>query len=442
MEIKIAGYNTDVVNQGSSPETISAAYARISRDPRPAAELRAESVAEVEKARSSNRTIIFKYGHGSVAEHAVFNFDILGISRFAAEELQDFRLVSFTEKSQRYVKIGEEPIIPPELDAGQRELFRNTVSVLHETYETLYLKLVDAGCEREVAREDSRYVLPLATSTQMGMTVNARELEHIVRRLSANPFTEVRELARKLLEAAVSIAPSLFLFFEPTSMDRFAFNYSPVTYTDLPQVCLIEADDDARVGSYLIQMKKGISMVDSAELWKNMSDDDKAGYFTDAYEGLGIHDALPRCWELFRADFEIVLSASAYAQLKRHRFVTRMRSVYDPALGITVPPSISQNGFEEYFRENVNAVEDTAGQLDKLYPYLLTNAHRRRIVLSMNGRELYHFSRLREDVHAQWDIRSIAGEMLEKVRESAPLTMMYAGGKSEMSSEEIKIPLQ
>ena len=44
-----------------TPETISAAYARISRDARPVDELRAIARAEVEKARKSNDRIIF--GH-------------------------------------------------------------------------------------------------------------------------------------------------------------------------------------------------------------------------------------------------------------------------------------------------------------------------------------------------------------------------------------------
>ena len=64
--------------------------------------------------------------------------------------------------------------------------------------------------------------------------------------------------------------------------------------------------------------------------------------------------------------------------------------------------------------------------------YLLTNAHRRRVTLQMNGRELYHFSRLREDCHAQWDIRSLAKQMLDLVRSAAPLTMRLSGGKSEL----------
>jgi len=53
-----------------TPETFPAAYARISRDPRPVNELRRDAVSEVEKSRRSNETIIFTMGHSSVAEHS------------------------------------------------------------------------------------------------------------------------------------------------------------------------------------------------------------------------------------------------------------------------------------------------------------------------------------------------------------------------------------
>ncbi len=82
-----------------TPETVSAAYARISRSPRTVGELRASARLEVEKARRSNRAIVFDMGHSSVAEHAVFNLDITGISRLVVEEVERFRLCSYMEKS-------------------------------------------------------------------------------------------------------------------------------------------------------------------------------------------------------------------------------------------------------------------------------------------------------------------------------------------------------
>ncbi|MEN8209748.1 MAG: FAD-dependent thymidylate synthase, partial [Candidatus Fermentibacteria bacterium] len=412
MNIQLAGYNTDVQNGGNTPETLSASYARISRDPRPINVLRKEAAAEVEKARASNKCIIFDYGHGSVAEHAVFNFDILDVSRLAAEELQSFRLTSFTEKSQRYIRIGEDLTVPPELSGEAEALLRGKASKLFHTYNKIYDGLRGRGLSKDRAKEDARYVLPLATSCQMGMTVNARELELMVRRMSCHPFAEVRMIAAGLLELAMEAAPSLFLFLEPTAMDAFAHSLSPVESCPQESVMLLDCDDDSKVGSLLVQRNSGRSLDSAMKIWSELEGSGREELFMDAFSGLGIHDPLPRIWEFFRAEFQLVLSATAYAQLKRHRMCSRLVSVYDPILGVTVPGSISDAGLEDDFMKGISEAEEAAGTMGKLYPYMLTNAHRRRAVLSVNGRELYHFSRLREDAHAQWDIREIAGTMM------------------------------
>src|SRR5512143_1752815 len=153
MKIVLAGYNVDSAvldglrknsppREDVTPETLSASYARISRDPRPVDELRAGARAEVERARRSNQSIIFKMGHHSVAEHAVFNFDIAGVSRLAIEEIERFRLCSFTEKSQRYITLGDDFVVPAEVRRdGLERLFAAIVKAQNRLYHRLYARL-------------------------------------------------------------------------------------------------------------------------------------------------------------------------------------------------------------------------------------------------------------------------------------------------------------
>ncbi len=409
MKVILAGFNTDRDAPVATPETISAAYARISRDPAPVDELRRESAREVESARESNRRIVFDYGHGSVAEHAVFNFDVIGISRLAVEALQSFRLASFTEKSQRYVRMGEDWHLP--VGTADEGLFTGTVKNLFAAYGKLLKGFAGAGFDRSTAREDARYLLPLATTSQMGMTVNARELEHMIRRLRAHPLEEVRALAEALYSAVEPVAPSLLLFTSPSGMDGFAHvQPDPVPGNDVE---LLECDGDERVASWLERIHGPLP---------------RRELFDIVYRSLGVHDAVPRAWELFRSDFSLMLSATAYAQLKRHRMCTQLVSSYSTSLGITVPQSVRDAGFEPMFRDAVLSAGEAADRLGT--GYLLTNAHRRQVIVSMNGREFYHFCRLRDDAHAQWDIRAIAGKMLELASEKAPLTLEKACGKS------------
>ena len=150
MKILLAGYNLDssVIEElkknsppreDVTPETLSASYARISRDPRAVDKLREAARAEVGKARRSNRNIIFKMGHHSVAGHAVFNFDVIGVSRLAVEEIEHFRLCSYTEKSQRYIKLGDDYLVPEEVkQAGKQKIFLDVVHRQNRMYHELY----------------------------------------------------------------------------------------------------------------------------------------------------------------------------------------------------------------------------------------------------------------------------------------------------------------
>jgi len=160
MKIILAGHNVDYEvikecrafldgKERLTPETISAAYARISRNPLPVDELRKIARAEVEKARSSNRNIVFGMGHSSIAEHAVFNVDILGVSRLVVEEIEKFRLCSYTEKSQRYIRLEDDFVVPREVrDGGLKDLFVETVRKQNRLYHELYAGLKDYMFEK------------------------------------------------------------------------------------------------------------------------------------------------------------------------------------------------------------------------------------------------------------------------------------------------------
>ena len=150
MKVLLAGLNVDydLIKELKSkashqsditPETISAAYARISRSPKPVDELRRDALKEVEKARRSNRNIVFEMGHSSIAEHAVFNIDVLGVSRLLVEEIEKFRLCSYTEKSQRYVLFDKDYVVPEEIrEAGLADVYIDTLEMQNDFYHSLY----------------------------------------------------------------------------------------------------------------------------------------------------------------------------------------------------------------------------------------------------------------------------------------------------------------
>jgi len=164
-----------------------------------------------------------------------------------------------------------------------------------------------------------------------------------------------------------------------------------------------------------------------------LSERELKGLFHTVFENMQPYDAALRELENIDLQYELVVSASCFAQLKRHRMATVIAQDYDPRLGVTVPPSVRAAGLQKDFMAVMRLTERVHNRIrEKLPsapPYLLTNAHRRRVLMKCNARELYHLSRLRADAHAQWDIRNLSEKMLRQARRLMPLTLMMACGK-------------
>lgn len=475
MKILLAGYNIDrdlieqlkrgeSVNEESlTPETISAAYARISRNPADVNRLREKSRVDVQKARKSNEQIVFGLGHASVAEHACFNFDIIGVSRLAIEYLEHFRLASYTEKSQRYIKIEDDGLIPVEFaDEPFREDFLQLVkkqnSFYHSAYERIEKTLLDKGEDLQdaslKAKEDARYALPLAIRGQLGMTVNARTLENMIQKLLAVPLAEVQEMGRKLYGQCGKLVPSLVKYTNPDAYHlnqaKMADRVTPVSsesrpVSDREMVRLLpgSANPDDSVLSALLFNSRPVSLNGAAVAVREMVEEQKKALFLEMFRDMNSYHSVRREFENTSFTFEIVLSATAFAQLKRHRMGTLIAQGYQPELGVTIPATMFEAGVEGSYLDLVRKVDELYGKLEShnkdAAAYCLTNGHRRRVMFKVNARELYHFARLRADEHAQWDIRFIAGRMLELVREIAPMTFMLACGKHEFQETRSRV---
>ncbi len=452
-----------------TPETLSAAYARISRNPKPIPELREISRREVDKSRRSNKTIIFGLGHASVAEHAVFNFDILGLSRRVVEEIQHFRLASFTEKSQRYIRLKNDFVVPEEIrNSSLLDDYVTLISLQNRAYERYYeklrpllftkhKKLAEAPENKSMiegwAKEDARYVVSLATESQMGMTVNARTLEHMIARLAASGFSEARNFADELYERTKDLAPSIVKYTQPgkyylRTPDEFAdtLKNMGVETEEKPggnspvKIIWARKNGDDRILEAMLVSFSGISSDRAADIAAGLNKTEKKKLFKTVFQNMMSYDGVPRAFERAAAEFELTVSASCFGQLKRHRMSTQLAGKYDPSLGNTIPASLVEAGLKQDFLEIIEQTNELYGKLYKqagaAAEYILTNSHRRKVFFRANLRELYHFSRLREDEHAQWDIREVAEEIDRQLQEVWPLSAGFLGGKHEF--DEIK----
>lgn len=455
MDVVLAGFNieADEIHEAEAesgrpltPEVISAAYARITRDPRSIGAIRREARRDVEKARRSNEKIVFGLGHASIAEHAVFNFDLIGLSRLAVEGVEHFRLASFTEKSQRYIRLGKDIVVAEEIvGSGLKKRFLETARGLHTAYDTLYGMIIETGEDEWVAREDARYLLPLATCAQLGMTVNARELEYIISRLASHPLRELNTLSARLSGSAKRVAPSLIRYPEATEYFSSFESVRRGIAADFPvkirgaaekesvRLIHVTQDGDAKLVAGLIFSSTGVGMSQALREATRMKGEARAALVARTVENMQPHDSAWREFENVHLLFELVVSASCYAQLKRHRMATLITQPYSPSLGLSIPDSVRRARAVGFFRSSVSGAEKLYRVLLKRSAgaarYVLTNAHRRRVILGLNLRELYHFSRLRSDRHAQWEIRGLSMQMCRQAEDRLPAGACMLAGK-------------
>ncbi|WP_400249925.1 FAD-dependent thymidylate synthase [Methanomethylophilus alvi] len=145
-------------------------------------------------------------GHHSVIEHAVFTFSVEGVSRALTHQLVRHRIASFSQQSQRYVRLSEPTYVVPETvkrDPEAMKVYEETMDGIWDSYS----KLIGMG----IPAEDARYVLPNGCTTNITITMNARELLHFFSMRCCNRAQwEIREMADEMLRLCKEVSPVIF----------------------------------------------------------------------------------------------------------------------------------------------------------------------------------------------------------------------------------------
>jgi thymidylate synthase (FAD) len=177
------------------------------------------------KGRKTNREYIqnlVSMKHGSVLEHATWDFIITGVSRSFTHELVRHRAGwGYSQLSQRYVDESTANFVEPEIIARDERLhavWLDAVKTAHQAYRDLveglmeHLPNVENKTERRKrVREAARSVLPNATETMIFCSANARALRHFIElRGAEGAEAEIRRVAIKLLLLMQQEAPTLF----------------------------------------------------------------------------------------------------------------------------------------------------------------------------------------------------------------------------------------
>jgi len=445
-------------------EQIAVAFAMTSRRPEPFDEI-AQQVSE-EKAADFHERWVVGYGHASVAEHAVLHLAVEDISRLACDTLEDNRLASYTEKSSRYQlfpsdyffqspELANEPRLIQAFDDACTQLFQ----VYHQLVEGCIEHLRGVFPQRERERDSAynlrlqrdatdscRAVLPAATLTNVGVTANARVLEHAISKLMSSELSEERDLGGELREQGQKIAPTLIKYAQQNSYlgempdvqrsQSGRFVGEPLagegrevgSGPGMPQpVRMVAYTDQAeeKLAAALLYRQSNLSF---DEIWRRVLDmaaEDRQQIIQKCVAGMGAHDAPVREFELVDYTFEYMMDYGAYREFKRHRMQSYIPQSLTTANGYGIPNLLVEAGLKGQF---VGAIEQAEEAYRKVYDfspvvaqYLVTHAHYRRVLSKLNLRECYHLFKLRTSELAHFAIRQPMLEAMKLAIETHPV---------------------
>ena len=165
---------------------------------------------------------IINVQHGSVLEHAAWNFIVTGVSRSFTHELVRHRAgFGYSQLSQRYVDESDCDFVEPECIASDPELHTVWEESIRQSHEA-YCRLVDGLAQkfsdepdktlrRKLARQAARSVLPNATETKIFVSGNGRAWRHFIElRANEHAETEIRAVAVKILKILQTESPNIF----------------------------------------------------------------------------------------------------------------------------------------------------------------------------------------------------------------------------------------
>jgi len=157
-----------------------------------------------------------KLGGENMLRHGSLTFDLQGISRAASHQIVRHRIASFSQQSQRYVRvtrsygylkppgIPQDLKIPVEIQGHKLDLnFTDVMDLTRQAEEGLVAKGIKA--------EDSRYLRPNAATTNIVMSMSPRQLIHFFNlRCAPDAQWEIRDLAWSMYAAVRLAAPKVF----------------------------------------------------------------------------------------------------------------------------------------------------------------------------------------------------------------------------------------
>jgi thymidylate synthase ThyX len=371
-----------------------------------------------EKTSKFHEKYVLSYGHQSVAEHASIHVAIEDVSILAAKEIEDCRLASYTEKSSRYVQYKD---INYHIPDSLEDEYVNTINLMLYNYNVVS-DILREKFAKEFPNEKSyqintraldvsRYMLPTAIYTNLGLSCNARTMATLITKLLSSRLPEVINIGVKLKEETLKICPTLIKYVEPNQyrINSNKNNYSNFTTEQITtnKAITIESPINftpSKLMSYILYEKFGFQ--------NSINDEDSIKELKKSFKYKNDFDQIERAFELFNFITEIIIDFGAYRDIQRHRMTTQLSHPLTLQYGYEIPHCIKEYNVKEYF-QTMSLAKEFYDKIEDKYQaqYILPLAYRKKVLFSWNLREIYHFIKLRSKRNGHESYRKIAQEI-------------------------------
>ncbi len=463
--------NVYVFNENLSPVTIAAAMARLSRrgdDMR--ITLLDEFAGKMGKDGKLLQRVITAYGDDSVQQLAGTHLVIENASNLLTKKLEWGRLAAYLEQSTRYIYYDKKDEkgryryhMPKSFDKKTKQLYKKSIDTIFELYSEMVHKLTDyvvehsdvpeaerdvafKGATRAQACDAVRAVLPVATTSTVGIFASGQALESLIMHLQSDELPEAQDTGKHILDEARKIVPMFLERADNPERGGALIAYRANTYSkvaelankQLPANHSVDAGDAVTLVDVwprneldlvpdMLYEHSSLPLKTIKSEVNEWSYDQKRNAF-DTYMGerLNRRHRPGRALEKAHYSWDIVCDYGIFRDLQRHRMVDDLQWQFlTPRYGYEVPQLIEDAGlsdqFEQCFDISLKLYSQLQGAgyaIEAQYATLL--GHRMRWKITYNAREAFHFHELRTSPQGHPGYRKLVLEMHNKVAEVHP----------------------
>jgi dTMP kinase len=454
-----------------SPVTIAAAMARLSRrgdDMR--ITILDEFAGKLGKDSQLLQRVITAYGDDSVQQLGGLHFVIENASNLLTKKLEWGRLAAYLEQSTRYIYFDQKNadgkyryFVPPQLKASVKKQYCEAMDTIFELYSVMVRQLTEhvragssvpkaeqdvawQGATRAQACDAIRPVLPVATTSTVGVFASGQALESLIMHLLSDELPEAQTTGQDLLEQGRKIVPMFLERADKPERGGALVAYRANTYAGvrklaqdyLPDNYASDATEPVTLVDYwpknelllVPDMLYEHSNLPLQKLQSEVSDwsFDKKSEVFKSYMGerLNRRHRPGRALEKAHYSWDLVCDYGIFRDLQRHRMVDDLNwQLLTPRYGYEIPALVEEAGLTEQFEacfdislKLYSLLQSNGYALEAQYATLL--GHKMRWKITYNAREAFHFHELRTAPQGHPGYRKLVQQMHEKLAEVHP----------------------